>query len=152
MQPQLPLPHTWTELAFFALALFLAFALGHAAPTWVQLFLARRKPRVEIHESESRIDLNIATAESMRLQTRKTGFELLDEMMSNMADTFLKLAQLEGKLRNRDGTIADQVDQLNEKDEIIATLQAELKAYEGQKELKLAERALDRASGGSNPA
>ncbi len=91
MQNSLPIPHSISEVFWLALAIILAsiFGGGSFATVW-NLFLNRKRPSAEIHESEARTAKTFAESRSLELQSNISAGDAVLRMVQQL--TFAQIA------------------------------------------------------------
>ena len=111
MQISPQVPHSWREAAQIALAIFLTWfvtsvlaAIAFIPKLAVGLW-QKRKSSAEIHLSEAQTELTLAQAEGVRLRSKRTSAELIDELNRLAAESAMELRELEDKLRTRDAEL-----------------------------------------------
>ena len=85
MQNALPIPHSVSEVFWLALAIILASVSGGGGFAVLNLYLNRRKPAAEVHESEARTAKTLAETRSLDLQTNISAGDAVLRMVQQMA-------------------------------------------------------------------
>src|ERR1043165_9747872 len=72
---------TWPQLIMYALV-----GLFASGATYLTLLVNRKKPKAEIHESETRSDLNLAQVRHLDLQDNLAAGEMLSRIFQQLFD------------------------------------------------------------------
>lgn len=59
-------------------------AIIASGATWLTLLLNRKKPAADIHESQTRSDLNLAQAENLRLQGQLNAGDMISRILTQL--------------------------------------------------------------------